>query len=249
MRPVILHYHLFKNAGTSIDSCLEKSFGKNWLNYDSPVGHTICANQIVELLEQHPELRALSSHDTAPPLPSGDFRVLPIVFLRHPLLRAKSAYLFEESKQKGLEASTQGFRDYVAKHINDLNGGVITNFQACRLANQSPDGPDAVTPTSEDEYAARSCAFIDSLAFFGLVEQFYESFVRLKYYLIDQFPDIQIQYTWKNSTTHTEASTGERLETIAKELGPELYQQLCQRNRQDLKLYQHAAERFNAPLS
>lgn len=66
MRPVILHYHLFKNAGTSIDACLEQSFGHLWRNIDSPLGHTICAQQISDYLHSSPELKALSSHDAAP---------------------------------------------------------------------------------------------------------------------------------------------------------------------------------------
>ena len=30
-RTIILHYHLFKNAGTSIDSILQENFGEQWI--------------------------------------------------------------------------------------------------------------------------------------------------------------------------------------------------------------------------
>nr|WP_029249710.1 hypothetical protein [Microbulbifer agarilyticus] len=34
MRKLILHYHLFKNAGSSIDEILKRSFGDSWLAFD-----------------------------------------------------------------------------------------------------------------------------------------------------------------------------------------------------------------------
>ncbi|MDO3386633.1 hypothetical protein QWI17_12370 [Gilvimarinus sp. SDUM040013] len=249
MRPVILHYHLFKNAGTSIDTCLQQSFGDRWCNFDSPVGHTISADDIVARLHQQPELCAISSHDAAPPLPSGDFRVYPIVMLRHPVLRAKSAYLFECGVQNSLSTTAAGFQAYIDERTKDLNGGVITNFQACRLANRSPSGPEQVAPATEHEYARRAINFIDSLAFFGLVERFHESLVRLNFYLVGEFPDIQLRHHWQNATQRNATSVDEQLASIAGELGPDLYQRLIDRNQQDLTLYQYACERFATPLT
>lgn len=183
-----------------------------------------------------------------PPLPEGNFRLFPIVFLRHPIIRAKSAYLFEHGIQQKLETSSAGFRDYVAARIQDANGGVITNFQACRLANQYAGGPDPTAPASEDGYAQQACRFIDSLEFFGMVEQFRESLIRLKYYLTSHFPELKLQYTRQNVTQNTELSIPKHTANIAAELGPELYQALTDRNKQDLALYQHACQRFDNPL-
>lgn len=247
MRPVILHYHLFKNAGTSIDACLEQSFGERWHTFDSPVGHTLCADQLAAYIEQHPELLALSSHDAAPPIPNGDFKVFPIVFLRHPILRAKSAYLFESGVQQGKTTSSSGFREYIRQRLAEPNGSVVTNFQACRLANQSFGGPDQLPPDSEDDYADRACRFIDSLDFFGLVEEFAESLARMKNFLQLKFPDIQLENRWHNATERSMQPVAQRIEAIAAELGAELFQPLMNRNRQDLRLYDHAAHRFHSP--
>jgi hypothetical protein len=95
MRSIIIHYHLFKNAGTSVDSVLEKSFGASWRNFDNKNSSARFSPKEFEKINlEHPELKAFSSHQIVPPIPKGSLRVYPIIFLRHPIDRIKSAYLF-----------------------------------------------------------------------------------------------------------------------------------------------------------
>jgi hypothetical protein len=35
-RTIILHYHLFKNAGTSVDAILKRNFGDKWVTSEFP---------------------------------------------------------------------------------------------------------------------------------------------------------------------------------------------------------------------
>ncbi|MCB1754984.1 MAG: hypothetical protein KDJ38_05655, partial [Gammaproteobacteria bacterium] len=84
-RNIIVHYHLFKNAGTSIDKMLKNSFGDAWENYDLPAaGARISPDSLQQYIEENPHLQASSSHQIVPPLPTGDLNVFPIVFLRDP---------------------------------------------------------------------------------------------------------------------------------------------------------------------
>ncbi|MCP8898252.1 sulfotransferase family 2 domain-containing protein [Gilvimarinus xylanilyticus] len=244
MRPVILHYHLFKNAGTSIDANLKASFGDGWENYDHPQGHTISAEAIRDKFEQTPSLIALSSHDAAPPLPQGNFKLFPIVVLRHPIVRAHSAYAFECGKQLGLEQPEISFAEYVRERLNDLDGGVITNFQCCRLANQSPQGPDTGPAKPAPTTVQQAQAFIASLETFGLVEAFDTTIARLQRYLEPHFPGLEWRNQWQNATNHTPSPIPQRVSEIERELGSELFLRLCQRNQLDLDLYAFAAQRF-----
>ena len=90
---MIIHYHIFKNAGTSIDYALKRVFGDAWGVFESDNAHTILtAEDLRKYLVDHIELKAVSSHVLRPPLTND--HSLPILFLRHPILRAKSVYEF-----------------------------------------------------------------------------------------------------------------------------------------------------------
>ena len=95
-RKVIIHYHIFKNAGTSIDRMLKESFSERWANYDKPEPTSkISPAELEEFILDNPDLMAVSSHHAVPPLPDKHLEVYPIILLRHPIDRAYSAYLFE----------------------------------------------------------------------------------------------------------------------------------------------------------
>ena len=88
---VLLHYHIYKNAGTSIDEMLRQSLGARWGTYEcSPERHTLSSDEIAGFLRQRPDLTAMSSHSARPPLPGP--HIHPIVLLRHPIDRARSVY-------------------------------------------------------------------------------------------------------------------------------------------------------------
>jgi hypothetical protein len=36
MRYVLVHYHILKNAGTTVEYILDRSFGENWTRFDAP---------------------------------------------------------------------------------------------------------------------------------------------------------------------------------------------------------------------
>ena len=67
MRPVILHYHYFKNAGTSVDAVLSQNFGDDWVTaeFEGMNNHEAVANWI----RSHPGAQAFSSHTAQFPLP------------------------------------------------------------------------------------------------------------------------------------------------------------------------------------
>jgi len=103
MRKVLVHYHLFKNAGSSIDSCLSNSYGDAWHSFDPDANTGVyTASQLQKIIENHPKITAFSSHCLVPPLLSGAIKVCPIIVLREPISRILSAYAFEWQKQNGL---------------------------------------------------------------------------------------------------------------------------------------------------
>lgn len=62
-RSVLIHYHIFKNAGTSVDECLRESFRELWGIYEGPHAHAIQSSvQLGAHLAANPHLAAVSSH-------------------------------------------------------------------------------------------------------------------------------------------------------------------------------------------
>src|SRR4029079_906891 len=89
-RPIIIHYHFFKNAGTSVDAILQRNFGAGWTSREYPARST--PNAAREFLVANPQIAALSSHTLPLPPPDiPDAEILPILFIRHPLDRLKSS--------------------------------------------------------------------------------------------------------------------------------------------------------------
>ena len=58
-RHVILHYHLYKNAGTSLDHILKANFKDDWHEQEGP-GTGWRVSGVEEYLQQHPEIAVLS---------------------------------------------------------------------------------------------------------------------------------------------------------------------------------------------
>src|SRR5713101_1426026 len=95
-RQVILHYHIFKNAGTTVESILKNHFRARFARFDSDDYNSTVSNEaLLEFLAVHSEVVAITSHHLRPPKPVDDHFVFhDILFLRHPVARLWSTYEF-----------------------------------------------------------------------------------------------------------------------------------------------------------
>lgn len=248
-RSVIVHYHLFKNAGTSVERLLKQSLGSAWASWDRPQsGAKISGSELQHWLEENTHIRAVSSHQLVPPVPKGDFQVTPIVFLREPLSRVRSAWLFEWQKQLGLEEPKGPLADYIEDKFKQKNASVIANFQVSRLSNQNYDDVKQRLHRYHHELLPAACRFVDSLPFIGIVENFSDSLQLLRAATSQSFPELVIKEHRENVTDPSSASVEQRIESIRREIGNDLFDELCVRNRMDLQLYSYATGRFQAQL-
>ena len=222
-RTIILHYHLFKNAGTSLDRILQKNFPGRWVTREFPRNAGDNSAMVAEWIAATPEAVAFSSHTMLGPVPQVDgVRILSVLFLRDPVARIVSAYNFERKQ----DADTVGAR--LAKE-NDLEGYVrarlaipgdrqCRNFQVNRLASMVPGD----TPELD-----RAKQALDLLTFIGRVETFAESMARFEAVVRADFPDFAAQVV--------HANVSEKAETA---LADEVAQLLEQNNRADRALLQ-----------
>ncbi len=249
MRHVILHYHILKNAGTTVRAVLEANFRGKCGDAEGPnPWDTIGEDVILEYAAAHPELKVISTHQGRLPAPVDSLAEFhPVVFLRHPIDRAASVYEFEhrepaESPSLGSRvARSNDLTEYVKWRLSDGNGAVIRNFQTVFLAGRERDMRSAIASREDLELAL---ARLRELAFFGIVERFDESLARLKRYLVPHFGDLDIAYTRQNVSPGRQSRLLDRLDEIKSTLGNSLYDELVSKNALDLELYVAAVELF-----
>lgn len=242
-RPVVLHYHYFKNAGTSVDAILAANFGGRWLTkeFEGMNNHEAAARWITA----HPEAQAFSSHTAQFPLPEIDgVEVLPVVFLRHPFDRILSAYSFERNQKSDTPGATlaksTNLAGYLRAQLDIPNHRQCRNFHTFRLARLIP-GPRI----SELDRALEALV---KLPFVGLVEDFAGSAKRMEAWLKPYFPKFTAFSARKNVSASKETTLQERLESMRREIGEALYAELLDANLKDLCLH-HAATLRVAELS
>lgn len=239
-RNIVVHYHIFKNAGTSVDHLLRKNFGEKWQTFDgdSP-GHIITTEELEKTIASSPDKLAFSSHQIVPPLPEVDGEVYPIVFLRDPIDRIKSAYLFEWKKQLGLDEPRGSLQEYVENKFQHVRKSSVEEFQTIRLSNTVRDvfHGDQV---SDEEMLENACEFLSSLRFVGVVDEFDRSLQLLTNYLSEGFPAFEYAPVQANVLQDITIKQDEKRQRIRDELGDELFEMIVDRNQLDEKLYQHA---------
>src|SRR5580698_765711 len=95
-RFVIVHYHIFKNGGSTVESILEREFAHAFATLHGPdASSTLDGADLETFLDRHPQIQAVSSHHLRYPKPSiRHMVVFDCCFLRHPLDRIDSMYWF-----------------------------------------------------------------------------------------------------------------------------------------------------------
>lgn len=235
-RRVILHAHLFKNAGTTLDWSLRRSFGDRFVDHrDDERMRLGRAGYLREYLAAHAEVLALSSHHLSFPLPAMDgVLLLPVVMLRNPVDRAGSVYRFERSQEPttpgAVNAKDKSFREYVLWRLTPGVGRTIRDFQIAKCL------PKERRLREPCDYAS-ALREITSGIHLGIVEEYDASMVCLEETLRRHFPAIDLSYTPQNVSRKGNEGLAQRIEGILAELGDEATRAFVEHNQWDLLFY------------
>jgi hypothetical protein len=240
MRKIIFHYHLFKNAGTSIDALLKTNFAHQWLSAEFNHAYALNQQQVSQWLLQNPQAVAFSSHTALLPPPQlSGVEIFPILFIRHPIDRIASAYHFEKKqksdKSNAILAKNTSFKGYIDANLARSKFGQCRNFQSNRLAQYFHG--------LEGNHTDLALQALDALPFIGLVEEFEQSIHRLNQWLIPHFPNFRAKVIAENVSRETQ-SLEQKLAAIAAEIGEDYYQQLLDANAADMAVYQTVKNRY-----
>lgn len=252
MRYIICHYHIFKNSGTSFDTLLSKNYGDKHISFDGPFPFfTIDQEQLARIIMRKNEVVAFSSHQIKLPAPASlDFQVLPVVFIRHPLLRVQSIYNFKRRSSDGTEmsmiAKKKSFDEWVTHCFED--GQKIThisNAQAAMLGGTYGNKSLARRASFGMEYdICQATRNLQNVPLLARTEYFDED--------VRRFTEILAQYSIdfkykrmkpQNATSNDHGSPlNKRLSKLENALSEENYQKLLDANAQDLFLLDYAGK-------
>lgn len=230
MRHIILHNHLFKNAGTSVDHILQQNFKGRWVTREFPDPRPDNTPDISGWINGNPDAIAFSSHTIQTVLPTlPDVRIIPIIMLRDPVDRIASAYRFERTQKadtRGAQLARQnGFAGYVHARLETKGDRQCRNFQTHRLAALSSD-----SMADELTRAQAAAALIARTGVLGLVSEFDAAMARLSVLIKPHFPEFDWQPVIANASGHNSVQS----------VSPDMRRVLEDANRDDFSLLRHA---------
>jgi hypothetical protein len=252
-RHVIVHFHMFKNGGSTIEAILQREFrGRFATAHGSHASSALDEHDIATFLGAHPNISALSSHHLRYPLPSIRRTVLyDCYFLRHPLDRLQSVYTYlrAEPPELGREdpilvlSQSQGPREFMMRMI-DESPHFVSNAQTLLIATSG-----AFTRPLDETDLSRAKQALRQMALPGLVEMFDESLVAAEHFLGPSFPRLRLHYVAQNVTRPTVRNFDQRLEELRAIWGADIYQELVRLNRLDLELCEYAQDEIRRRFS
>ena len=239
--PILIHYHIFKNAGSSFEWALEHTFGQGYCSLDSSSPHGfVSARDLTEFASRHPEIYAISSHQAAPPAPKIRGReVLTSILIRDPIARIRSIYSFERAQQAptpgAIKAKELGFKEYVEWRLK-TSPAMLCNYQV-HFCSRQIKTRGGIPGRKELEMAI---ANLDSISVVGTVARYDEWLGLAQRILSRTFPNISLSVTRQNTTTGADLSKAAILEQLIGDLGESTAEYLLQNNQLDMCLHQIA---------
>jgi hypothetical protein len=233
-RLVLLHYHVFKNAGTTIEEILHRSFFEKFARLDfDALEHAVSNADLLTFLNANPHIRALSSHQIRYPLPAAPGYVFfDLCFLRDPIDRVRSMYQYFREKPRAGEpvsdlanqADLGGFMAGLVNRLQEWANDVQVNLLAHRSVDDAP-------PQEKDlDFAIETML---KTSWLGVVDCFDESLIAGKHFLSPVFPGLDCAQPPVN-VSHT------RVPELRDVCSEQVYAELLRLNALDLELLKRA---------
>jgi hypothetical protein len=252
MRNVLIHAHIFKNAGTTFDYSLRRSFGEHFVDHRNDElflqGRN---NYLLEYLHANKQVQALSSHSMHFRIRGDEkIRLFPVYFIRHPLARVWSVYRFEKHQtgvntEGARRAKEMDLNSYVSWYLEEGSPATIRNIHTIFLSGEGPS-PDNM----DRKFSLARDYLTEPGACFAVVERYVDAMLVLEDLLGDYFPDLDLAYVRKNVTAENpEQGLHASISNLLTLLDDEVKEKLQSANASDLALYQLVNDQLDASLA
>ena len=237
----LIHFHLFKNGGSTFDSILKTNFGDQFSEFHGPNSDSsLFESDILNFVSSYPHIKAVSSHHFRFPVNTdslSNIKLFPVVFIRHPVDRIYSIYAHEQRVADNGHGK-QDFKSWLACAL-DERPYLCRDAQTCFFA----DGGTYYEVPDVCAYE-RAKVLLDTLEFCGVVNAFNLSMAALEDLLSKKGLKIDASYQTKNITPDRHHNLSVRLEEICTQAGNDLFDRLLVNNLYDLQLYDFTKEKL-----
>lgn len=231
---VPVHFHFFKNAGTSVDAILKSNFATHCeIDWDHPDFLTASIYELQLFLIENPRIAALSSHTAMMGGGAAEGpRIFPIVFLRDPIARSYSAYRFKQKRGDLIYGRPiKTFEEFVVvdleqPQVHSLRNGQVMRFCEYDLSERELD---------QSYTLERALEVAELLPFIGVVEHFEASLAQMQAALVPHFPHFRTGNVHLNATRSSTERVLSRADILG-ELSAGVRQRLLDGNRADITL-------------
>jgi hypothetical protein len=244
MRFVIVHYHVLKNAGSTIEDILDQSFGERFERFDhADRDAVIFADELLARVEARPALKAFSSHQIRYPLPQKrGILFYDVCFVRDPIDRVRSMYeYYRQAPQPGDPVSDLAVSGdvgtFVAGMVRDYPlqiRDVQVNLIACAGDSDEPVVADLEIASGRMRNAS----------FPGVVDLFDESMAAGEYFLRQVFPALNCSLGPANVSGGMVGTVESRRDKLRAACDADVFAELLRLNQLDMEL----AERTRAEV-
>lgn len=252
MKNILLHVHIFKNAGSSFDDALKRFYKDAFIDHRDDTDLVKGKMPYLEnYLDSHPKIQALSSHSVHfSPQDTDNYRFLTVYFLRHPIDRIRSVYSFEKKQMPAItrgskKAKELEFNNFIKWYLDESSPATIRNIQTIFLS-----GEGTRSNMSIEERFGIAMNTLNNSNLIGVVDRYDESMVVFEEHLKAYVPDIDLSYIRKNVTDNNiEASVEEKANKVLSQLDSETQRLVKEKNELDMKLYIRANIQLDAKVS
>lgn len=240
--PLLIHYHIFKNAGSSFEFALDRAWRHGLHRYDTP-SHDgfISPEDMKRYALGHRSAKAITTHQSAPPPPRiPGRRVLSSILIRDPIARIRSIYAFERaqpSEDPGpVKAKELDFKHYVEWRLM-VSPGMFCNFQVHFCCRDGLRNRSLLTRNHLD----LAIEALDKMDIVGTVERYDQWLALAQSIMGDHFDNISLVPVRENQSVPDSVYSEARiLQELVRDLGQELAQELLKQNELDMCLHQVA---------
>jgi hypothetical protein len=239
MRHIILHHHIFKNAGSTLDSALATQFGVGFASLENG-GDPVPDSMVIDFLDAHPHIKAVSSHhihgeSLNPVLRNHGYRIFDLALVRRPMDRLLSVYKYIRRTPSALALWNQAMELDVRGFVQllvDQHPYEIDNPQVNVIANHGFYG----RPVSQEDLDTAWDRY-KNYSLCAPVERYDEAMVTVEYFNSPVYLPHGLDLSYRRLNTSQPLAGEANLESL---LGSALYQWLTRVLVHDERLWQRA---------